>query len=297
MCLPSGRKRDPGLAFPRVHRAPFRSRSRGPGRAGVPVPDGPGERPSPLDIERVFDSREPPLVRQGARPTSRKFMVLCCEEVIHRRRSHQPQRHTRLRFPAHEAGRGVGRARRAPHQRSPHPLAVEFARAASRRSGAPTLAPVGRGGARVFGALLVLHSGVDLERVRDALYRREINQVGTELTYDSPNRRPPIASGIGHLRDHLGCAHLLYAQLPATLDPDPTDLARRAIASAEATTGAEGRDGISYLMGIKANGIETPLTPALRGGDPAPDRRIRPRPRADKDSPQVRRPPLTHWEQ
>ncbi len=63
-----------------------------------------------------------PISRQGARPTSRKFMVLGCEEVIHRRRSHQPQRHTRLRFPAHEAGRGVGRARRAPHRRSPHPL-------------------------------------------------------------------------------------------------------------------------------------------------------------------------------
>ena len=142
----------------------------------------------------------------------------------------------------------------------PTPFAV-VARAASRRSGAPTLAPVERGGAGIFGALLVLHSGVDLERVRDALYRREINQVGTELTYDPHEPPSPDRVRIGHLRDHLGCAHLLYAQLPATLEPDPTDLARRAIASAEATAGAEGRDGISYLMGIKANGIETPLTP------------------------------------
>jgi len=56
--------------------------------------------------------------------------------------------------------------------------------------------------------------------------------------------------------------HVICARLPAVLEPDPVDLARRAIASARASSGAEGRDGITYLMGARANGIETPLTPA-----------------------------------
>ncbi len=44
----------------------------------------------------------------------------------------------------------------------PTPFAVEFARTASRRSGAPTLAPVITGGGRVDGSVLLLHADVDL---------------------------------------------------------------------------------------------------------------------------------------
>lgn len=139
------------------------------------------------------------------------------------------------------------------------PFAVEFARAASRRSSAPTLAPVERGGAPVEGSLLLLEKGTDLELARHALYRREINQIGSELTYDhhSSNR-----VRVDHLCDHWGCAKVLYAKLPVTLEPDPVDLAQRAIASAKGLAGDEGRDGISYLMGVKANGVTTPLSPA-----------------------------------
>ncbi len=143
------------------------------------------------------------------------------------------------------------------------PFAVEFARAASRRSGAPTLAPVDRGGTQVEGSLLLLEKGTGLELARHALYRREINQVGSsELTYDHHALSSPNRVRVDHLCDHWGCANVIYAKLPVTLEPDPVDLAHRAIASARATAGREGRDGISYLMGVKANGVTTPLAPS-----------------------------------
>ena len=142
------------------------------------------------------------------------------------------------------------------------PFAVEFARASSRRSGAPTLAPVETGGCHVTGSLLLLEHHVDLERAHHLLYRREINQVGSDLTYD-PNEPPsPDRVRIERLAGFDGYDHVIYARLPAVLEPDPVDLARRAIASARASSGAEGRDGITYLIGVRANGIETPLTPA-----------------------------------
>ena len=142
------------------------------------------------------------------------------------------------------------------------PFAVEFARAASRRSGAPTLAPVDRGGTQVEGSLLLLEKGTDLELARHALYRREINQVGSGLTYDHHAPPSPNRVHVDHLCDHWGCANVIYAKLPVTLEPDPVDLAQRAIASAKAAAGQEGRDGISYLMGVKANGVTTPVAPS-----------------------------------
>jgi hypothetical protein len=142
------------------------------------------------------------------------------------------------------------------------PFAVEFARAASRRSGAPTLAPVDTGGCRVDGSLLLLDPDVGLEHAHHLLYRREINQAGSDLTYDPDEPPSPDRVRIERLIDFAGCDHVIYARLPAWLAPDPVDLARRAIASARASSGDEGRDGISYLMGVRANGIETPLMPA-----------------------------------
>jgi hypothetical protein len=142
------------------------------------------------------------------------------------------------------------------------PFAVEFARASSRRSGAPTLAPVDTGGCRVDCSLLLLDPDIGLEHAHHLLYRREINQPGGELTYDPDQPPSPDRVRIERLTDFAGCDHVIYAKLPAPLAPDPVDLARRAIASARASSGAEGRDGISYLMGVRAHGIETPLTPA-----------------------------------
>ena len=109
---------------------------------------------------------------------------------------------------------------------------------------------------------MLLHIEVDLDQAHHLLYRREINKAGTELTYDSNELPSPDRVRIERLHDIEGCDHVLYTRLPATLAPDPVDLARRAIASARASSGAEGRDGISYLMGVRANGIETPITPA-----------------------------------
>jgi hypothetical protein len=140
------------------------------------------------------------------------------------------------------------------------PFSVEFARASARRSGAPTLAPVAEGGSRVAGSLLLLDKDVELDHALHLLYRREINQVGSELTYDPHEPPSPDRVRIERLTGFEGCRHVLFARLPALLEPDPADLARRAIASASASSGEEGRDGISYLMAVRNNGIETPLT-------------------------------------
>jgi hypothetical protein len=139
------------------------------------------------------------------------------------------------------------------------PFCVEYARSSQQRGGAPTLVPVVRGGAAV--AAIVYQLGVGEIEAADMLYRREINQVGSTKRYPGPRPSSSNAIHIGRISGMAGCDFVLYACLSANIDDpiSPERLAELAVSSVCQTS--PGRDGISYLMNAKANGIITPLTP------------------------------------
>ena len=128
------------------------------------------------------------------------------------------------------------------------------------RDGAPTLVPVTRGGAKVAGVVLVLHDSVNETAAQDMLYRRERNRVGSGDVYSDVDPADPDSALLGRLDGFAGLDVVFHAALRANIEePTAELLARLAIESAAAPSGATGRDGISYLMDAKRSGIVTPL--------------------------------------
>jgi hypothetical protein len=124
------------------------------------------------------------------------------------------------------------------------PFPVEYGRASARWGGGPVLVPHDRGGP-VDGELLRLAKGVGLGEAVEILRIRE---------------GLPDGRGVVHvdLADHDDVV-VIAASLPRNLplgDMTPESLARRAVASIE-----NGElNGIAYLRGARACGIETPLS-------------------------------------
>jgi len=142
------------------------------------------------------------------------------------------------------------------------PFRVEFSRTSRVRDGAPTLVPVDRGGARVTGVVLVLHDSVTETAAQDMLYRRERNRVGSGDRYADVDPDDPDSAFLGRSDGFAGLDVVFHAALRANIvEPTPELLARLAIASAAAPSGAVGRDGIRYLMDAMQSGIGTPLMP------------------------------------
>ncbi len=142
------------------------------------------------------------------------------------------------------------------------PFCVEFARYSEKRSGAPTLVPVERGGTHVRATLLVLAGNVLLEDARNILWRRETHQIGTGREYRPMANPGPNHLVIQEIPRFEGLDTVLYVDFPEVgkiRDPSADDLADKAIASARARN--DHKDGISYLLRAKASGIETPLMP------------------------------------
>jgi len=137
------------------------------------------------------------------------------------------------------------------------PFNVEFARQSTSRDGAPTLAPVDQGGAAVSGAVFLLRPGITLQEATDMLWRRETNRVAPEAHYNS---KAPGDVEIKSQKGLVGVAEVLYAAPLVNLKADAKQLAALAIASTVAKAGETRRDGISYLINAKKQGIKTPLT-------------------------------------
>ncbi len=147
------------------------------------------------------------------------------------------------------------------------PFRVEFSRSSRVRDGAPTLVPVDRGGARVTGVVLVLHDSVTESTAQDMLYRRERNRVGSGDRYADVDPADPDSAFLGRLDGFAGLNVVFHAALRANIEePTPELLARLAIASAAAPSGAMDRDGIRYLMDAVQSGIVTPLMPEYEKG-------------------------------
>jgi len=143
------------------------------------------------------------------------------------------------------------------------PFPVEFARSSSRRDGGPTLVPVTEGGAKVTAVVLVLKASVSISAATDMLYRRETNQVGSEIKYPHKADPSPDDVVVEEIKDFGSCDVVLYTRIGTNIQPlTATKLAEMAIASAKKRAGAEHRDGISYMSEAKQNGIVTALGPA-----------------------------------
>jgi hypothetical protein len=137
------------------------------------------------------------------------------------------------------------------------PFRVEFARSSRARSGAPTLVPVPEG-KPVSASILLLNTTE--EDAKDRLWRREINKVGQGGHYVEYRNPGPNTLAIDRFENLEGVQVVLAARFPVNITPlTPERLAELAIESARCERG--GRDGITYLIDAKRNGIVTPLSP------------------------------------
>jgi hypothetical protein len=137
------------------------------------------------------------------------------------------------------------------------PFKVEFARSSRTRCGAPTLVPVDVGGAEVLAWIFVLD--VSEKEAANRLWRRETDAVGSGKNYKRPKKPGQNSVVVDHLENFEGVGVVLYAKISANIpDVDAEKLASLAIISARALD--NGRDGISYLLRARANGVETPLS-------------------------------------
>ena len=139
------------------------------------------------------------------------------------------------------------------------PFKVEYAHKSSRRGG--TLVPVQQGGAQVNAVIFLLSAGGSEKEATDMLWRRETNQVGSGRTHTSMADPGPNTVVVKQLRNFRGVGIVLYTEIAENIEPlTPQTLAELAIGSAKSKHGAGGRDGISYLVAAKSNGITTPLS-------------------------------------
>lgn len=139
------------------------------------------------------------------------------------------------------------------------PFKVEFARASTKRSGAPTLVPVEEGGAQVKAAVIVVNANE--ADAASMLWRRERNRVGSGEPYAEPKSIGPDTVVIRKLAAFEGIDVVVYTRLAANIEPlNAKALAARAVESARKLS--DGRDGITYLINAKACGIKTALSEA-----------------------------------
>ena len=143
------------------------------------------------------------------------------------------------------------------------PFRVEFARKSRSRNYAPTLVPVAEGGASVKGVILILRDGISETEAKNMLWRRETNFFHTRKIYQphaNPGDNKVYAEPLEHFK---GINVVYYTRVAANIQPlTPAHLAKLAIQSVSLKKKDQGRDGISYLINAKANGIQTPLMPA-----------------------------------
>jgi cation transport regulator ChaC len=143
------------------------------------------------------------------------------------------------------------------------PFSVEFARSSSSRDGAPTLVPVEDGGTQVQAVILVLDPTVEIRRAEDLLWRRETRNECSDKHYRPPADLGPNTVVIAHLQNFANVETVFFTMIGANIkNRSPEYLAHLAVCSARSEAGARRIDGISYLISVKKQKIQTPLMPA-----------------------------------
>jgi hypothetical protein len=142
------------------------------------------------------------------------------------------------------------------------PFSIEFARSSSTRDGAPTVVPVESGGNPVNATILVLESGIRHDKAEDLLWRRETRKECSDKHYTRPSVPTPNKVIVERLGDFAEIDIVIYTKLGENITNLCAEkLADLAINSAKARAGRDGKDGISYLISVKRQGISTPLMP------------------------------------
>ena len=138
------------------------------------------------------------------------------------------------------------------------PFPVEYARLSGSRGGGPTVVPHAVG-QPVRAEVLVLNKSVSLAEATDMLWRREVRQEGSRKRYrrgTSPN-----SVLVEDWPGYEAVSNVLYTDFLSdgkVTNPTAATLARAAVSSVAKADA--GKDGISYLMQLKASGVETRLT-------------------------------------
>jgi|SRR2546430_3715953 hypothetical protein len=138
------------------------------------------------------------------------------------------------------------------------PFPIEYGRLSRTRGGAPTLV-LHPEGAPVAAQVLVLDDSVSVNEARNMLWRRERRRTGSCEAYVEGNS--PNSVLVRTFNDHPCVETVHYTDFHPTgkiSHPSPVELAQCAIESVKKAEA--GKDGISYLIGAIASGIETPLT-------------------------------------
>lgn len=140
------------------------------------------------------------------------------------------------------------------------PFQIEFARSSRTRGGAPTVVPVDEGGSPVSATILVLNDSISKERAEDLLWRRETRNEGSDKHYSRPTIPKLNTMVVESITSILELDSVLYTKLGSNIaNLSEEKLASLAIDSAKSTNVEVGKDGISYLIDLKKQGIITPL--------------------------------------
>lgn len=138
------------------------------------------------------------------------------------------------------------------------PFKIEFARKSKSRGYGPTLTPVIEGGSHVNAQIFVLKSKVNEKDAKDILYRRELHKENCDIEY-APSENPTKNNVIiKRIEDFNDVNVVFYTVIGRNIEIlTPNELSRLAINSVKFAE--ECKDGITYLIDAKKNGIITPL--------------------------------------
>ncbi len=141
------------------------------------------------------------------------------------------------------------------------PFTVEFARLSKSRDGAPTLIPMSDAGGNVNAQILVLSDEVSTNDAETMLWRRESRSSAKGKKYSRPQKPSIDSIVIESIEGFQSVATVLYTSIRSNMGIflKAEYLASFAIQSAVSIAGEGNKDGISYLIAAKQNGIITPL--------------------------------------
>lgn len=95
------------------------------------------------------------------------------------------------------------------------------------------------------------------------MWRRETDNINSGKHYIRPENPTVNQVVIEEISNFTGISKVLYTIIGANIErPTPQKLAELAIRSTQAEYGKTGKDGISYLISVKRQGIRTPLMEA-----------------------------------
>ena len=142
------------------------------------------------------------------------------------------------------------------------PFKIEFARTSKSRDGAPTLVEYDDGSI-VNGQILILKDNVTLNEAKSLLWRRETRNEGISKQYTEVENPSPNKVMVKEIKNFKEVDIVIYTSIRSNIESvTANELSNLAIESVKKEAGRNKKDGISYLISVKRQGIVTPLMEA-----------------------------------